>query len=604
MTANPNLASDQKYLGDQGASIDDKAPPCSFTLQLKSEILSDIQVERLATTSASPNSCSTGASIREVRVIVHIQAALAFALTMMALATVVTVIQEILLRIASRRRRHFEHMLKLVYDSHVAPEVASIVQADGHRRFILGKVFGDEEVDFKALIKEITEIDKKNPWMNALTIKWRLHDAHSHNGPLLKLLTALADQWSGEWNERRRATADVAGKDKSKTIDYERTKFLEERDGTVAADIESKLGVWFARSIMSSPFEPNRLRWMNSALSKVANWLGADRSSELTQDEFLRRFARNGVGKAISEKKSEHVSETVEEIALRYDEVAEGAREYFKSSNQIMAMLIGIVLALSANIEGFRIFKGFVEQPATAEQLIENKDEYKKRLETAEADFQKTVTELGKANGEQSRQTKESLDDAVAAFKEVRTKLAALVTEGIAMGWSEFPHCRLSDSQSCPTGAPALGFQQTMLWLICTMITGMLIGLGGPFWYDAVKGLTRATQILRGRGVPAAASGQADADTTAKKTATEIFGSHAKPKSTEEAASLRSQQLDRYRQKIKKMAGIEPPKCSAFRALPRSLDWPPGMDPKTLQTAKQRYELYVKACEKLQEESR
>ena len=34
------------------------------------------------------------------------------------------------------------------------------------------------------------------------------------------------------------------------------------------------------------------------------------------------------------------------------------------------------------------------------------------------------------------------------------------------------------------------------------IITGVLIGLGGPFWYDAVRGLARATQILRGRAEP------------------------------------------------------------------------------------------------------
>lgn len=38
------------------------------------------------------------------------------------------------------------------------------------------------------------------------------------------------------------------------------------------------------------------------------------------------------------------------------------------------------------------------------------------------------------------------------------------------------------------------------LWLFSVLLTGILIGLGGPFWYDAVRGLARAVQVVRGRG--------------------------------------------------------------------------------------------------------
>ena len=53
----------------------------------------------------------------------HLQAALAFALTMLALATIVTVIMEILLRFFRRRNRHLRHMLELVYEKHIAPQI-------------------------------------------------------------------------------------------------------------------------------------------------------------------------------------------------------------------------------------------------------------------------------------------------------------------------------------------------------------------------------------------------------------------------------------------------------------------------------------------------
>ena len=51
---------------------------------------------------------------------------------MLALATIVTVIMEILLRFFRRRNRHLRHMLELVYEKHIAPQI--IDATDGIRQ--------------------------------------------------------------------------------------------------------------------------------------------------------------------------------------------------------------------------------------------------------------------------------------------------------------------------------------------------------------------------------------------------------------------------------------------------------------------------------------
>lgn len=34
-----------------------------------------------------------------------------------------------------------------------------------------------------------------------------------------------------------------------------------------------------------------------------------------------------------------------------------------------------------------------------------------------------------------------------------------------------------------------------LVWLLTTIFTGVLIGLGGPFWFDMVKRLTEVSQV-------------------------------------------------------------------------------------------------------------
>jgi hypothetical protein len=99
--------------------------------------------------------------------------------------------------------------------------------------------------------------------------------------------------------------------------------------------------------------------------------------------------------------------------------------------------------------------------------------------------------------------------------------VSALKAEGIPIGLDYFPFCRYRKAikkdgeDAYPCKDPESRYRivvakdsdkglwpDYLLWIIKVIITGVLIGLGGPFWYDAVRGLARATQILRGRAEP------------------------------------------------------------------------------------------------------
>jgi hypothetical protein len=54
----------------------------------------------------------------------------------------------------------------------------------------------------------------------------------------------------------------------------------------------------------------------------------------------------------------------------------------------------------------------------------------------------------------------------------------------------------------------------------------MLIGLGGPFWYDAVRGLMRTTQMLRGRDQPREPTPGAKVGQTKPAKPADIFEKH------------------------------------------------------------------------------
>lgn len=155
--------------------------------------------------------------------------------------------------------------------------------------------------------------------------------------------------------------------------------------------------------------------------------------------------------------------------------------------------------------------------------MADNAAAYADAYEDAQQRLNDALTALDRTDTdtESTAEARQEIEAIKNRLEAVPGYLSALQAEGIPIGLDYFPFCRYrqaikkkgQDAYPCkdldpryrlmaPKDSDQSLWPDYLWWIIKVIITGVLIGLGGPFWYDAVRGLARATQILRGRAEP------------------------------------------------------------------------------------------------------
>lgn len=398
-----------------------------------------------------------------------LQSLLAFAITMLALSTLVTVILELFTRFLKRRHRVLKRMLARVFDEEISPLVAD----------------------------RLTRLE----------------------------------------NDGTRSGTDP--------VSVARKKFLDD--------------------VKQSRFRPEQAEgWLVRASVILSSYLNTTQSNEMSREEFVRRIAVSELGPQIAAL-GDRADDVIERIGLRYDEMAAGAREYMKNSSAVFSLMIGIGVAIALNVDAHRLLKFYIEHPAVSAEISKDADKFVASFEAGQKKLDATVTNLAsQATGQDNLESQTAaLQKDVAELKALVAKAPALgglsARADLPFGTSYFPHCLytepVADRESTKSatkdprcnadtkdasaskdaslawkgmkfvsgalrgiggvadlvadiGSFIFSYMFTadgMTWLLKVFVTGVLIGLGGPFWYDAVKGLARAAQVLRGRAGESAA---------------------------------------------------------------------------------------------------
>lgn len=247
-------------------------------------------------------------------------------------------------------------------------------------------------------------------------------------------------------------------------------------------------------------------------------------ATSVSLEDFLKRLPESEVFRKIEARTQVEAQQILQQLADRYEEYGEAARDYFKRRAQLLSLLMGIALALVANIQAVRIFDTFVKNPDLAARMA------------AQAD--KIETTLEQARG---TNTTDDLANIQADFKQVSANLKAYEAFGLPIGWRYYPNCfglgagdpdcnavrdaaagKSKDEAVCTFSSICKTFSNdpagAVLWVLTVIITGILIGLGGPFWFDLAMRLTQLKQALGG-GTATPAPRQNAIDTAATRLA-------------------------------------------------------------------------------------
>lgn len=230
---------------------------------------------------------------------------------------------------------------------------------------------------------------------------------------------------------------------------------------------------------------------------------------EVSLEYLLRCLAETEAVQKVSLAAGRALKVEFNRIARKYEEIGSSVSANFKRHAQLWSIWIGIALAVVANIDGVRIFEAYRVDPNLATAVIAQQETFSRKDPAARA--------------EAARETPVTLDQIQQTALRARQQVADLVALGIPLGWRLYPACpyggttdqwgasspRCKQIGTAERGLPPLwgwkGFRVLrtaridpggfLLWLFKVVVTGILIGLGAPFWFDIAK---RLAQLRKG----------------------------------------------------------------------------------------------------------
>jgi hypothetical protein len=217
-------------------------------------------------------------------------------------------------------------------------------------------------------------------------------------------------------------------------------------------------------------------------------------------DEFISELKTSDFGKQAVKDLKEHSDELFERIAKRYETFGEHFRGVFKKKLHIVSTIIGVFLAYAINVDAIHLIATYMSNNQVSAQIVNTSQQSKiNSLYQAQNNT---------SNSTEPQQAMTDMDNAFSAVDELQA-------DSFPIGWSLFPHCpphsadyrceiqvdkstdqaQASNTLKAEIKADVNAEEQRVrsnvtlyiTWFLGCLITGLLSGLGAPFWYDAVR---------------------------------------------------------------------------------------------------------------------
>lgn len=247
---------------------------------------------------------------------------------------------------------------------------------------------------------------------------------------------------------------------------------------------------------------------------------------------------------AVADLVKKEVDAVLQDVAQKFDAFSQEASVFFERRARLLSVLVAFGVAFALNVNAFDIFRTFVRDPALTEAVIARLDDETKAFQASAAEAEKRVSHPPAAPSGAAlaafQQTandvanlKKEYLDAKAKLESTKTQLSGL---GVPIGWNDdrktaaaFKPQRPQNTCKPPGKQPydvkgtepckpdetpgtrtvfgifgIFGIPTDWGALLGVLLGGLLVGLGGPFWFDMIKNLTSIRDIARAvQGTPA-----------------------------------------------------------------------------------------------------
>ncbi len=229
---------------------------------------------------------------------------------------------------------------------------------------------------------------------------------------------------------------------------------------------------------------------VSNPLADEAGTLGGKVDS-LTPGAFVERLARTEVGQAIMKEADGAetiLDDIVTDFAQQFDRYGRAASEFVASRARTMSLVVGCALAVIINVDAERLISALMKDPGLRSELID-------QVETANAENRKALDSLDAVIAQHAEGGPVDLDSLKAAREEFQLQVQEVHSIGLPIGWDYFPYCQGGSKLPACDGSWLDNLQAYPKWALMVLVAGLLVGLGGPFWYDVFKRLASIREL-------------------------------------------------------------------------------------------------------------
>jgi hypothetical protein len=274
-------------------------------------------------------------------------------------------------------------------------------------------------------------------------------------------------------------------------------------------------------------------------------WSGRDLAT-MTPVEFMERLGSIDVGATVEAANTtantaaaaaaalagaaaaDATDAVLKNVAQKFDALGKEAGAYFEGRARLLSVVVAIGLALAVHVDAVDLFRTYLRDPNARAKVIEQSQavtaQFKAQQDAADA-VKKMVPDANAAPADVKAQVEKLQQDWSAAITGANAKVKEYADLGVPLGWTDerigaavfkdwIWFCpAIRDDQAPRLWAPdckqvertvVLAVPSVPKILFYLLLGGLLIGLGSPFWYDVVTGLTSIRNAVKGGSAAAA----------------------------------------------------------------------------------------------------
>ncbi len=226
----------------------------------------------------------------------------------------------------------------------------------------------------------------------------------------------------------------------------------------------------------------DELTSLRDTLANAERWAG---KTALSTEELLDHVRHSDFGRKVTRQLGEHAEGVFEALGKRFELVGDKFTIAFRGRSRLLATVVAFGVALVFNIDSLFMLDSYLSNDGMRAGVVAQMDVIANDYERAIAATPASDSEVTPA------QLKQALSD-------TQAELDRLSVSGLPLGFSYFPHVVYLFDESSPAQQSRDTPLGWVTWAVGIVLTALLAGLGGPFWYDAVSRISRVAQAARG----------------------------------------------------------------------------------------------------------